>query len=70
MASTGVSLASLAPHAPDTNEIDFFEVIALSEPLDKGLLKSKITREQAAEAIKGKVVGWGMWVGSCERRWT
>ncbi|KAH8890926.1 PEBP-like protein [Thozetella sp. PMI_491] len=48
----------------------FFEVVALSEPLDKELLKTKITREQVAEAINGKVLGWGMWVGSCERKWT
>lgn len=49
--------------------LDFFVVVALSEPLDKQLLKSKASKEQIAEAIKGKVLGWGMWVGRCERKW-
>lgn len=48
---------------------DFFQIIALSEPLDKKLLASKASREQVAEAVKGKVLGWGLWVGSCERKW-
>ncbi|KAI0128447.1 phosphatidylethanolamine-binding protein [Xylariales sp. AK1849] len=47
----------------------FFFVVALSEPLDSGLLASKATREQVADAIQGKVLGWGSWVGSCERVW-
>ncbi|OLN88231.1 UPF0098 protein [Colletotrichum chlorophyti] len=47
----------------------FFEVVALSEPLDKKLLESRVTKEQVAEAIREKVLGWGMWVGTCERRW-
>ncbi|GKT46704.1 UPF0132 membrane protein [Colletotrichum spaethianum] len=47
----------------------FFEVVALSEPLDKQMLEARATKEQVAEAIVGKVLGWGMWVGSCERRW-
>ncbi|KAK8088626.1 hypothetical protein PG997_003587 [Apiospora hydei] len=48
----------------------FYFVVALSAPLESGLLKAKATREQIAEAIVGKVVGWGQWVGSCERTWT
>ncbi|KAF7345415.1 Phosphatidylethanolamine-binding protein [Mycena venus] len=47
----------------------FYEVIALEEPIDPKLLSSKATREQIADAIVGKVLGWGMWVGSCERVW-
>ncbi|KAJ7302928.1 phosphatidylethanolamine-binding protein [Mycena albidolilacea] len=47
----------------------FYEVIALGEPLDPKLLNSKSTREQIADAIVGKVLGWGMWVGSYERVW-
>ena len=43
----------------------------MSEPLDKELLKKKITRDQTAEAIKGKILGWGMgtctWPGSRSR---
>jgi phosphatidylethanolamine-binding protein (PEBP) family uncharacterized protein len=47
----------------------FFMVIALKEPLDSKLLTAETTREQVAEAIKGKVLGWGMWVGVAERKW-
>lgn len=50
--------------------LDFFQIVALSEPLAKELISSKPTKEQIAEAIKGKVLGWGLWVGSCERKWT
>ncbi|KAK7031653.1 phosphatidylethanolamine-binding protein [Favolaschia claudopus] len=47
----------------------FYQVVALSEPLDPKLLSAKATREQIADAIVDKVLGWGMWVGSCERKW-
>ncbi|KAH7258181.1 hypothetical protein FSOLCH5_002525 [Fusarium solani] len=47
----------------------WFEIIGLSEPLDEKLVTSKPTREQVAEAINGKVVVWGRWMGQCERRW-
>ncbi|TQN65551.1 UPF0098 protein [Colletotrichum shisoi] len=47
-----------------------FQVAALSEPLDRKMLESRATREQAAEAVKGKVLGWGVWIGACERKWT
>ncbi|KAK7988153.1 hypothetical protein PG990_005005 [Apiospora arundinis] len=47
----------------------FYFVVALSKPLEAGMLKAKATREQIADAIVGKVVGWGQWVGSCERKW-
>lgn len=50
--------------------VDFFQIVALSEPLDKQLIKSQPSKEQVAEAIKGKVLGWGLWIGSCERKWT
>jgi hypothetical protein len=49
---------------------DFFEVVALNEALDEEFIKSKPSRDQVAEAIKGKILGWGMWTGSCERKWT
>lgn len=48
---------------------DFFEVIALKEPLDPSLLRANKTREQIADAIVGKVLAWGMWVGVAERKW-
>ncbi|WYZ40066.1 hypothetical protein EsH8_IV_000407 [Colletotrichum jinshuiense] len=47
-----------------------FQVVALSEPLDKKMLEARATKEQVAEAVNGKVLGWGMWIGSCQRRWT
>ncbi|GJC80705.1 hypothetical protein ColLi_03543 [Colletotrichum liriopes] len=45
------------------------QVVALSEALDKNMLEARATREQVAEAVVGKVLGWGMWIGSCERKW-
>jgi hypothetical protein len=48
---------------------DFFDIIALSEPLDETLVASKPTREQVAKAIDGKVIAWGRWTGQCERKW-
>lgn len=49
---------------------DFFYVVALSEPLDKTLIESKPSREQITEAIQGKVLAWGQWIGKCERKWS
>ncbi|KAB5558435.1 hypothetical protein GE09DRAFT_113606 [Coniochaeta sp. 2T2.1] len=49
---------------------DFWQIVALSEPLDRELIKSKPTKEQVAEAIHGKVLGWGLWIGACERKWS
>ncbi|KAI0010338.1 PEBP-like protein [Xylariaceae sp. FL0662B] len=47
----------------------FFEVVALKEPLDPDLLSAAASRKQIADAIIGKVLGWGMWVGVAERKW-
>ncbi|MCJ1451336.1 hypothetical protein MMC28_001672 [Mycoblastus sanguinarius] len=47
----------------------FYELVALGEPLDLGMLGEVPTKAKVAEAIEGKVVGWGVWVGSFERRW-
>lgn len=47
--------------------LDFFTIIALSEPLDTKLIESKPERELVAEAIEGKVLAWGRWTGKCER---
>lgn len=48
---------------------DFYEVVALNEALPEELLQRRPTREQIAEAVQGKVLGWGLWVGKYERRW-
>ncbi|KAF5594813.1 aspartic-type endopeptidase opsb [Fusarium subglutinans] len=47
----------------------WFEVIGLNQPLDEKFKTSKPNRDQVAEAINGKVVVWGRWMGQCERRW-
>ena len=49
---------------------DFWQIVALSEPLDKEFVQSKPTKDQVAEAINGKVLGWGLWIGVCERKWS
>lgn len=48
---------------------DFFEIVALGETLAKDLLESRPTREEVAEAVQGKVLAWGLWVGAYERKW-
>jgi len=45
-----------------------YEVIALKEPLDEKKLSVVPTKDEVAEDIKGKVVGWGVWVGVYEHR--
>ncbi|KAI1247820.1 hypothetical protein MGN70_011713 [Eutypa lata] len=47
----------------------FYQIVALSEPLDTQLLSSTASRDQIADAINGKVLGWGMWTGVAERKW-
>ena len=51
-------------------KLDFYFVVALSVPIEAAWLEAKAMREQIANAIVGKVVGWGQWVGSCERKWS
>ena len=78
MVCTGVSDTLIRFWTPSTlhtntdadSPADFFQVVALSEPLNKAMLSSKASREEFAEAIIGKVLGWGLWVGCCERKWT
>lgn len=55
----------------DNGFLDFYEIVALREPLPKDFVSSQPspTREQVAEKIQGKVLGWGLWVGSYERKW-
>lgn len=47
----------------------FYQVIALSQPLDIQSLGPKVTKKIILKAIEGKVVGWGSWVGVFERKW-
>lgn len=41
----------------------FFELIALSAPIDRSRLSDRATVREIADAIYGRVVGWGAWVG-------
>jgi phosphatidylethanolamine-binding protein (PEBP) family uncharacterized protein len=47
----------------------FFELVALNEPLDPTRLSPLPTKEELSEAIKGKVAGWGLWIGIFENKW-
>jgi phosphatidylethanolamine-binding protein (PEBP) family uncharacterized protein len=47
----------------------FYDIVALKEPLDQAFIASKPSRDQVGAAINGKVLGWGRWVGQCERRY-
>jgi phosphatidylethanolamine-binding protein (PEBP) family uncharacterized protein len=47
----------------------FFTLIALSQPVDAANLSPLPTAEEMAKEIEGKVLGWGEWVGSYERKW-
>jgi phosphatidylethanolamine-binding protein (PEBP) family uncharacterized protein len=45
----------------------FYEVIALKEPLEG--LSEMPTKKELANAIVGKVLGWGEWIGVFEKEW-
>lgn len=45
---------------PNKYILDFYQIVALSEPLDTQLLSSTASRDQIADAINGKVLGWGV----------
>ncbi|KAI1335108.1 PEBP-like protein [Xylariaceae sp. FL0016] len=47
----------------------FYMVVALKEPLPDTLKTPAVTRDQIADAIVGRVLGWGMWTGVAERKW-
>ncbi|CEJ56603.1 hypothetical protein PMG11_02805 [Penicillium brasilianum] len=47
----------------------FFTLVALSQPVDTSKMSPLPTIEEMAKEIEGKVMGWGEWVGSYERKW-
>lgn len=47
----------------------FFTLVALKEPLDKSKLSAVATKKEIAEAIEGKIVGWGQWISLFEQKW-
>ncbi|KAJ2896132.1 hypothetical protein MKZ38_005856 [Zalerion maritima] len=47
----------------------FFQVIALSEPVDEKVAETTPTWDILLQEIGGNIIGWGEWVGGCERTW-
>lgn len=47
----------------------FYTLVALKEPLDKTKLSPVATKKEIGNEIKGKVIGWGLWIGLYERKW-
>ncbi|KAF2635292.1 PEBP-like protein [Massarina eburnea CBS 473.64] len=46
----------------------FYTLVALKEPLDTNRMSPVATKKEIAEAIQGKVVAWGLWIGLFERK--
>lgn len=46
----------------------FHQLVALNEAVDVENLGAKVTKDRLAVAV-GIVVGWGHWIGVCERKW-
>ena len=44
-----------------------FDVVALKEKLSVVGQNKLVTKEEIAQAIEGKVLGWGRWMGLFER---
>ncbi|KAL6243892.1 hypothetical protein RBB50_009326 [Rhinocladiella similis] len=47
----------------------FYQVVALNAKLDVDKMKPVATKAELEDAIKGKVVGYGAWIGIFERKW-
>lgn len=47
----------------------FFTLVALSQPVDTTKLSPLPTVEEMAKEIEGKVLSWGEWIGTYERKW-
>ncbi|KAK6380267.1 uncharacterized protein PV06_05577 [Exophiala oligosperma] len=47
----------------------FYQVIALDQALDVDEMKPVATKAELEVAIKGKIVGYGVWIGVFERKW-
>ena len=46
-----------------------FDVVGLKEKIDRKALSEMPSKEELSKAIEGKVVGWGRWLGTFERKW-
>ncbi|KAK9235716.1 phosphatidylethanolamine-binding protein [Lipomyces kononenkoae] len=47
----------------------YYTLVALKEPLDTSKMSALATKKEIAQAIEGKMIGWGQWVGLFERKW-
>ncbi|KAG9783912.1 hypothetical protein KCU88_g2947, partial [Aureobasidium melanogenum] len=47
----------------------FYQVVALKEKLDTNEMSPVATREELLQQIKGKLFGWGVWIGKFENKW-
>lgn len=47
----------------------FFELVALKEKLDEGVMSEVPTKEEVLKLVEGKVAGWGLWIGTYESVW-
>ena len=47
----------------------FYTLVALKEPLDTSNMSPLATKKEITEAIQGKIIGWGLWIGLFERKW-
>ena len=47
----------------------FYTLVALKELLDTSKMSPVATKKEIAEAIQGKIIGWGQWIGLFERKW-
>lgn len=46
----------------------YYQLVALREPVDTGKM-GKVTKDGLGRAIVGKVIRWGQWIGTYERKW-
>jgi len=47
----------------------FFSVVALKEELNFGGGSTLVKKEEVLKALNGKVLAWGTWIGTFERKW-
>lgn len=47
----------------------YFQLVALSAVVGLAKAGTIPTKKELSNEIKGKVLGWGEWVGVCERKW-
>lgn len=66
----GVAYAGPRPVLGHGSHRYFYQLVGLREPLDLARWGDGApSKKELAEAVEGKVVGWGVWVGLFERKW-